>query len=178
MFIIKSVKLLVLLWWYKWSSLPPSHVLINLAYILYIPHDKRFLFYDVIFLHPRFAERSSLLVGHPAFALCRLHAKMWEWSSWAAQPESVSGYTSAMQYRGPGKRLAQLPHMWQIPCGLPGTQQHALLLCNILWYLLGPFKEASLFTARLEVSFIKRSANLDFLARWMHSFRAEKKSIK
>lgn len=49
-----------------------------------------------LFFCPRFAERSSLLVSHPAAALCRLHAQMRERPGWAAQPEPVLGYTSAV----------------------------------------------------------------------------------
>jgi len=76
---------------------------------------------------PRPAERSSLLVRHPAVALCHLHAQVWERSGRAAQPEPVFGHASAVQHRGPGERLAQLPQVWQIPNRLFGTLRSPFL---------------------------------------------------
>lgn len=110
----------------------------NIAHVLVrISHAR-------LFLLPRFAERSSLLVGHPAVALCRLHAQMWEWSGGAAQPEPVPGYTSAVQHRGPGEGLAQLPQMRQIPCGMFG-RLHCYV--NVVRYFIDPRGQTSLFTA-------------------------------
>lgn len=61
-----------------------------------------------------------MLVGHPAVALRHLYAQMRERPSRAAQQELVFGDPEALQYRGPGERLAQLPQMRQIPRGLFG----------------------------------------------------------
>lgn len=70
----------------------------------------------------RFAQRSTLLVCHPAASLRRLHAQMREWASGAAQPEPVRGHTAAMQHRGPGERLAQLPQVRPVSRGLLGQK--------------------------------------------------------
>ena len=74
--------------------------------------------------HPcRSEERPSLLGGHPAPAVCRLHAQVWQRAGGASQPAPVPGYASPLQHRGPGEGLAQLPQVWgdgQVPHGLHG----------------------------------------------------------